>query len=39
MLNKFNNAQEAFEFFFDYISERGDEVNNTKQLHNIGFYI
>jgi thymidylate synthase len=39
MLNKFDNAQQAFEFFFDYISERGQEVNNTKELHNIGFYI
>ncbi len=36
---KFSNAQNAFEYFYNYISINGQEFSNTKTLFNIGFYI
>jgi len=39
MLNNFETAQEAFEYFFNYIMSNGKQSNNTIELHNIGFYI
>jgi thymidylate synthase len=35
----FNNAQEAFEFYYDLISKKGIDFDNTKALFNIGFNI
>lgn len=35
----FNNAQEAFEFYFDKIINEGKERCNTKALFNVGFNI
>lgn len=35
----FNNANEAFEYFYDEISTYGREYLDTKCLFNIGFYI
>lgn len=37
--NKFENSQEAFEYFYDLIIEKGLENNGTKKLYNIGFWI
>lgn len=36
---KFYNAQAAFEYYYDNISEEGEESNNTKRILNTGFYI
>lgn len=36
---RFINAQEAFEFYYDFIMENGYTCNNTKVLHNVGFEI
>jgi thymidylate synthase len=36
---KFKNAQLAFEYYYDLISEKGINFNNTKTLFNIGFEI
>lgn len=35
----FTKAQEAFEFYYDYIVESGIKYNDTLTLFNIGFYI
>lgn len=35
----FNNAQEAFEHYYDLINNKGLEFDNTKALFNIGFEI
>lgn len=35
----FNNAQEAFESYYDIISNTGQDFSNTKALFNIGFEI
>jgi thymidylate synthase len=37
--NNFNNAQEAFEYLFDYVSENGIDYAGTKALFNVGFYL
>lgn len=36
---EFKNAQVAFEYYYDLISEKGINFNNTKTLFNIGFEI
>lgn len=36
---KFENAQEAFEYFWLLINEEGVEFDNTKALFNVGFYL
>lgn len=36
---RFKNAQKAFEFFYDEISDCGEILDNTKYLQNVGFYI
>lgn len=36
---RFKTAQKAFEFFYDKIMEEGEDLDNTKFLQNIGFYI
>ena len=36
---RFNKAQKAFEFFYDKISREGVELDNTKFIQNVGFYI
>jgi len=36
---RFKKAQEAFEFFYNEIMEKGIDLDNTKFLQNIGFYI
>ena len=36
---KFNNAQEAFEFYYNHILEHGKTQNNTKFIQNVGFYL
>jgi thymidylate synthase len=35
----FNKAQEAFEYYYELLSNKGEEFNNTKALFNIGFKI
>tara|TARA_R110002020_G_scaffold183274_3_gene379418 strand:+ start:3983 stop:4627 length:645 start_codon:yes stop_codon:yes gene_type:complete len=35
----FNKAQEAFEFYYDLISTKGIDFDNTKALFNVGFNI
>lgn len=35
----FNNAQEAFEFYYNKISKNGKNSKHTKFIHNEGFYI
>lgn len=35
----FNNAQNAFEYYYDLIKNKGLEFDNTKALFNIGFEI
>ena len=39
MFMRFNKAQEAFEFFYDKIIQEGVELDNTKFIQNVGFYI
>lgn len=39
MKNKFKNAEQAFEYFYDIISNEGLNYNNTKTIFNCGFYI
>jgi len=36
---KFNNANEAFKFYYDYILINGLKLNNTIFIENVGFYI
>lgn len=36
---EFNTAQEAFEFYYNEISNKGTNLDNTKFVQNIGFYI
>jgi thymidylate synthase len=36
---RFNNAQDAFEFFYDEIIKNGIKLNDTKFIQNVGFYI
>lgn len=36
---RFKTAQQAFEFFYDEIIKNGIDLDNTKFLQNIGFYI
>jgi len=36
---RFENPQEAFEFFYDFILDKGVKQDNTKSVSNIGFYI
>jgi len=38
-MKNFNNAQEAFEYYYKFISEKGVNYDNTLALFNIGFYI
>ena len=38
-MNTFENAQEAFEYFYDKISNEGEESCGTKRLLNVGFTI
>jgi thymidylate synthase len=38
-MNKFENAQEAFEFYYDEILNNGIDFDGTKALFNIGFEI
>jgi len=38
-LNKFHNAEKAFEYYYFLINHLGLEVGNTKMLHNVGFEI
>ena len=37
--DKFNTADEAFDFYYDYISEYGIEFSGTRALFNVGFWI
>ena len=39
MRNKFENAREAFLYFYNYIHDFGVDFNNTKALFNVGFEI
>lgn len=39
MKNVFINAEEAFDYYYDYISKNGINFSNTKTIHNVGFYI
>lgn len=39
MSNKFIDAQHAFEYYYDEIMNRGEVINNTKVLFNVGFEI
>ena len=39
MKTKFKNSTQAFEYLFKYISKYGNEVDDTKCLYNIGFYM
>lgn len=36
---KFINAQEAFEYFYDFILANGSKLNNTLFIENVGFYM
>jgi thymidylate synthase len=38
-LNKFNNAEDAFEYYYFLINHVGLRVGNTKMLDNVGFKI
>lgn len=38
-MNKFKNAEDAFEYYYDFILENGIFVNDTKSIYNIGFEI
>jgi thymidylate synthase len=38
-LNKFDNAENAFEYYYFLINHLGLKVGNTKMLHNVGFEI
>jgi len=38
-LNKFDNAEKAFEYYYFLINHLGLKVGNTKMLHNVGFEI
>jgi thymidylate synthase len=38
-MKRFNNAQEAFEFYYKYISIVGELKSNNRFVNNIGFYI
>ena len=35
----FNNAEQAFEYFYDLINDEGVEFDGTKALFNVGFYL
>ena len=39
MKNLFYNAQDAFEYYYDYISTQGQEFAGTRALFNVGFTI
>jgi len=39
MRTKFENANEAYEYFYDKILIEGIEFDNTRALFNVGFYI
>lgn len=39
MINKFNNANDAFEYLYLYINEHGINFDNTKAIFNCGFNI
>jgi len=39
MKTKFENANEAYEYFYDKILVEGIEFDNTRALFNVGFYI
>jgi len=39
LLNKFNNAQEAFEKIYHFINKNGIDYSNTKSMFNVGFFI
>lgn len=39
LLNRFNNAQEAFEKIYNFINSKGILYDNTKSLFNVGFFI
>tara|TARA_Y100001938_G_scaffold133470_1_gene192880 strand:+ start:119 stop:760 length:642 start_codon:yes stop_codon:yes gene_type:complete len=39
MRNKFKTANEAFDYFEDYIITNGVDFDDTKALFNVGFYI
>lgn len=36
---RFKNAQNAFEYLYDYISHNGIDIDGTKSIFNTGFYI
>lgn len=36
---RFKNSQQAFEYFYYYINKNGEQLDNTKFLQNVGFYI
>lgn len=36
---KFDNAQEAFEYYYIEINEHGEKLDNTKCLYNVGFQL
>lgn len=38
-MTHFENAQHAFEFMYDHISNHGIDNQNTKAMFNVGFYI
>lgn len=37
--NLFSHSQEAFEYYYQEILDKGSEVNDTKVLYNVGFYL
>jgi thymidylate synthase len=39
MKNSFKNAEQAFEYFYNLISNKGLNYNNTRTIFNCGFYI
>jgi len=39
LLNRFSNAQEAFEKIYNHINTRGIDYSGTKSLFNVGFFI
>lgn len=39
MKNKFENAEQAFEYYYKIISDKGVDINDTRAIFNVGFYI
>jgi len=39
MLNKFDSATEAFEYFYFLINHLGEDFQDTKAIFNVGFYL